>query len=154
MSRLLIFILWLLHFLPLRVLARIGEGVGMLGYLLVGSRRRVARVNLKLCFPELTDNARERLLRQHFRCFTRGILESAIAWWGSERRLRETVRVECDEHVRGLGGARFIVLVPHFVGIELEGIRMTLDYRGAAVYVRQKDQYIDAFLKRRRERFP
>ena len=45
------------------------------------------------------------------------------------------------------------MLVPHFVGIELEGLRMALDYHGVAVYVRQKESYIDAFLKRRRERF-
>jgi len=97
---------------------------------------------------------RERLLRRHFRCFARGILEAGIAWWGSERRLRRVVRVEGEEHVQALRGARFIGLVPHFVGIELEGMRMTLDYRGAAVYVHQKDRYIDAFLKRKRERFP
>jgi len=64
------------------------------------------------------------------------------------------VRIEGEEHVRALQGARFIGLVPHFVGIELEGMRMTLDYRGAAVYVHQKDLHIDAFLKSKRERFP
>jgi len=63
------------------------------------------------------------------------------------------VRIEGQEHVDALDGQLFIVLVPHFVGIELEGLRMTLDYRGVAVYVQQKNPYIDAFLKRRRERF-
>ena len=154
MGRFAVFGLWLLHFLPLALLARIGEALGMVAYVVVKSRRHIARVNLNLCFPELTDAERERLLRRHFRCFVRGILESGIAWWGSERRLRRTVRVEGEEHVRALQGARFIGLVPHFVGIELEGMRMTLDYRGAAVYVHQKDAYIDAFLKRKRERFP
>jgi Kdo2-lipid IVA lauroyltransferase/acyltransferase len=154
MGRFAVFGLWLLHFLPLALLARIGEALGMVAYVVVKSRRHIARVNLNLCFPELTDAERERLLRRHFRCFARGILESGIAWWGSERRLRRTVRVEGEEHVRALQGARFIGLVPHFVGIELEGMRMTLDYRGAAVYVHQKDAYIDAFLKRKRERFP
>jgi len=154
MGRLFVFILWLLHFLPLPILACVGEGLGTVGYVLVKSRRHIARVNLKLCFPELSDIERERLLRRHFRCFARGILEAGIAWWGSERRLRRVVRVEGEEHVQALRGARFIGLVPHFVGIELEGMRMTLDYRGAAVYVHQKDRYIDAFLKRKRERFP
>jgi Kdo2-lipid IVA lauroyltransferase/acyltransferase len=154
MGRLVIFILWLLHFLPLPLLARVGEVAGTAAYAVVGTRRRIARINLKLCFAELSDSEREQLLRRHFRCFTRGILESGIAWWGSERRLRRIVRVEGERHVEALHGERFIALVPHFIGIELEGIRMTLDYRGAAVYVRQKDPYIDAFLKRKRERFP
>jgi KDO2-lipid IV(A) lauroyltransferase len=154
MGRLVILILWLLHFLPLPLLSKVGEGVGTIAYAVVGTRRRIARINLELCFPGLSTSERELLLRRHFRCFTRGILESGIAWWGSERRLRRIVRVEGEEHVEALRAERFIALVPHFVGIELEGMRMTLDYRGAAVYVHQKDAYIDAFLKRKRERFP
>lgn len=153
MSRIAIFVLWLLHFLPLPVLAPIGQGVGMLAYLGVAKRRRIARINLKLCFPELDDAQRERLLRRHFRCFGRGILEAGIAWWGSPERLRRTVRIEGQERLDAMHGERFIGLVPHFVGIELEGLRMTMDYRGLAVYVHQKDASIDAFLKRKRERF-
>jgi KDO2-lipid IV(A) lauroyltransferase len=154
MSRLFIFTLWLLHFLPLPLLSRVGQVLGVVAYALVGSRRHIAHVNLKLCFPELSETQRQQLLKRHFRCFARGILESGIAWWGSERRLRRTVRVEGVEHLQALQGERLILLVPHFVGIELEGLRMALEYRGAAVYVHQKDPYIDAFLKRRRERFP
>jgi KDO2-lipid IV(A) lauroyltransferase len=153
MSRIAIFVLWLLHFLPLPLLAPIGQGVGMLAYLGVAKRRRIARINLNLCFPELDDAQRERLLRRHFRCFGRGILEAGIAWWGTPERLRRTVRIEGQEHVDAMQGERFIGLVPHFVGIELEGLRMTMDYRGLAVYVHQKDVYIDDFLKRKRERF-
>jgi KDO2-lipid IV(A) lauroyltransferase len=153
LGRFTIFILWLLHFLPLAVLAPIGKAVGMLAYIFVSERRRVARINLKLCFPELRARQRERLLRRHFRCFGRGILEAGIAWWGSPARLRRTVRVEGQEHVDALRGKAFICLVPHFVGLELEGARLTMDHRGVAVYVHQKDPYIDVFLKRKRERF-
>ncbi|MEO8629157.1 MAG: lipid A biosynthesis acyltransferase [Betaproteobacteria bacterium] len=152
-SRLLILFLWLLHFLPLRLLAPIGQAIGMIGYALIKSRRQVARVNLALCFPELDARQRERLLRRHFRCFGRAIVESGIGWWSRVERLRRVVRVEGQEHLDALHGGRFISLVPHFVGLELEGLRVTLDTRGAAVFVHQKDPYIDAFLKRRRERF-
>jgi Kdo2-lipid IVA lauroyltransferase/acyltransferase len=153
-SRLYIFILWLLHFLPLPLLAPIGAGVGMLAYAMLRKRRRIARTNLSLCLPELSARARERLLRRHFRCFGRALVESSIAWWASPTRLRRVVRIEGQEHVERLGGERFIAFVPHFVGIELEGLRMTLDYRGVAVYVRQRDAYVNGFLKSKRERFP
>jgi KDO2-lipid IV(A) lauroyltransferase len=153
MSRLGIFVLWLLHFLPLRLMAPIGRAIGMAVYLLVAKRRRIARINLKLCFPEMTDAQRERLLRRNFQCVGRALVESSIAWWGSAERLRRVVQVEGQEHVEALKGARFIAFVPHFAGIELEGLRMTADYRGVAVYVQQKDPYVNAFLKRKRERF-
>jgi len=153
LARFAIALLWLLHWLPLPLLAPVGQGVGMLAFWLVASRRRVARTNLRLCFPELSVEARENLLRRHFRAFGRGIVEAGIGWWSSPERLRRTVRIEGQEHVDALQGQLIIALVPHFVGIELEGLRMTLDYRGVAVYVHQKDPYIDAFLKRKRERF-
>jgi KDO2-lipid IV(A) lauroyltransferase len=149
-----IFILWLLHFLPLPVLAPIGQGLGMLAYGAIRKRRRIARTNLSLCFPQMSARQREKLLRRHFRCFGRALLESGIAWWSSSQRLRRVVRMEGTEHVEALGDQRLIALVPHFVGIELEGIRMSLDYGGVAVYVRQKDPYVDAFLERKRTRFP
>jgi len=152
-GRLGIFVLWLLHFLPLPLLALLGQGVGMLAWLLVAKRRRIAATNLALCFPDMPAAQRGRLLRRHFRCFGRALLESGLAWWGSPARLRRVVRIEGQEHVQAMKGERFIALVPHFVGIELEGIRMTMDYRGVAVYVRQRDPFVDAFLKRRRERF-
>jgi KDO2-lipid IV(A) lauroyltransferase len=153
MARAGIFLLWLLHFLPLPVLGAIGRGVGLLAYVFIAKRRRIARTNLRLCFPESTSAQRERLLRGHFLCFGRALLESGLAWWAAPARLQRVVRIEGDEHMAALKGKRFVLLVPHFVGIELEGLRLTLEYRGAAVYVRQKDSYVDAFLKRKRERF-
>lgn len=153
MSRLGVFVLWLLHFLPLALLAPIGRGIGLIAYLLIRKRRRIARTNLRLCFPQLGETERERLLRRNFQCFGRALVESSIAWWGSEARLRRVVRIEGQEHVDALAGQRFIAFVPHFVGIELEGLRMTMDYRGVAVYVRQKDPFVEDFLKRKRERF-
>jgi KDO2-lipid IV(A) lauroyltransferase len=154
MTRLGILALWLLHFLPLGILAPLGQGIGMLAYALIPKRRRIARTNLRLCFPELTAAARETLLRRHFRAFGRAILESGIAWWSSAERLRRVVRLVGTEHADAIKGQPTIAFVPHFVGIELEGMRMSLDYRGAAVYVRQKDAFVDAFLKSKRERFP
>jgi KDO2-lipid IV(A) lauroyltransferase len=51
-ARVLLAVLWLLHLLPLPMLAAVGSGTGRLLYALAGARRRVALRNLKLCFPE------------------------------------------------------------------------------------------------------
>src|SRR5512145_1016692 len=113
MSRLGIFVLWLLHFLPLPLLAPIGRAIGLAAYVLVGKRRRIARTNLRLCFPELAAAQRERLLRRHFQCFGRALVESSIAWWSSAERLRRVVRIDGQEHVEAMQGERFIAFVPH-----------------------------------------
>jgi KDO2-lipid IV(A) lauroyltransferase len=45
--------MWLLHLLPLPLLARIGEAFGSLLYVFAVPRRRVCLLNLARCFPEL-----------------------------------------------------------------------------------------------------
>ena len=61
-----IFVLWLLHFLPLPILGRIGEAVGTLMYFAIPKRRRIALTNLRLCMPELAEAERVALARRHF----------------------------------------------------------------------------------------
>ena len=142
---------WLLHWLPLSVLAPLGRGFGRLLHLVGRERRAVARTNLELCFPEWTQAQREDVVRRHFECFGRALLESSIAWFGSAERLRAVVKLEDWHHVPADG--RFILLVPHFSALDLEGIRLTLEYRGIAVYAHQKNRVFDEFLLRVRSRF-
>jgi Kdo2-lipid IVA lauroyltransferase/acyltransferase len=141
----------LMHHLPLQVLAPMGRGLGRLLFLLSRERRHVVRTNLALCFPQWTEAERESVARRHFQCFGRALLESSIAWFGSEARLRSVVRLEDWHHVPPDG--RFILLVPHFAALDLEGIRLTLEYRGIAVYAHQKNRFFDEFLVRVRSRF-
>lgn len=153
-TRIAIGALWLLHFLPLGILAPIGAIAGTVLRVLGKERREVARTNLRLCFPDWDEARRESVLEAHFRAVGRSILEATIAWWASEARLRRLVRIEGEEHARALGDRRVIFLVPHFVGIELEGLRMSMDYKGMAVYSHQKNKVFDEFLVRVRSRFP
>lgn len=141
----------LMHHLPLSVLAPMGRGLGRILFLLSRERRHVVRTNLALCFPQWSEAECESVARRHFQCFGRALLESSIAWFGSEARLRSVVRLEDWHHVPSDG--RFILLVPHFAPLDLEGIRLTLEYRGIAVYAHQKNQFFDEFLVRVRSRF-
>ena len=56
--RLIIAVLWLLHWLPLPVLGRIGKAVGSLMYYAIPKRRKIALTNLRLCMPELSEAER------------------------------------------------------------------------------------------------
>ena len=94
LMRLSVFVLWLLHFLPLGMLAALGNGIGSLLYYLAAERRHVGEVNLKLCFPQMSEAARNTLLRNHFRMFARGLLERSILWWSSAERISSLIRVE------------------------------------------------------------
>ena len=66
--------------LPYPLVARFGEGLGSLLYLIPSSRRRVVQTNLRLCFPERTDAEIETLSRQTFRTVFRSFAERGIFW--------------------------------------------------------------------------
>ena len=153
MSRLGIFLIWLLHFLPLGLLAPVGQGFGWLLYALGRERRRVARINLRLCFPQMAEAERERLVRRHFRAFGRSLLERGILWWSGKARIQRLVRIEGLEHWQVVAGKPAIWLAPHFVGLDMGGVRLTTDYRLVSMYSRQKNPLFDALLLHSRTRF-
>jgi KDO2-lipid IV(A) lauroyltransferase len=152
MSRLLFFLMWLIHGLPFRVLARIGDGVGDLLFWLIPERRRVTRINLEKCFPDLPAKEREKLARAAFRAFCRAFVDRSVLWWGSAQRIRRLVRLEGLEHLDA-AGPRVIVLAPHFAGLDHAGIRLSMDRNLSSLYSHQKDPVLDGLLLRSRTRF-
>ena len=152
MTRLLFALLWLVHWLPLRALAAIGNAVGTVLYWLIPERRRVTRINLEKCFPQMAPAERERLARAAFRAFCRGFVDRTILWWGSEERIKRMVRLEGLEHLDA-AGPKVIVLAPHFAGLDAAGIRLSIDRELSSLYSHQKDPVLDRLLLRSRTRF-
>jgi KDO2-lipid IV(A) lauroyltransferase len=151
--RIAIAIVWLLHLLPLPILARIGQGLGMLLYLFARERRFVVHTNLRLCFPQWTPTQRNRVARAHFRAIGRGILEQGIGWWASPERIRRLVRVEGRQYLEEAIKGQVIVLALHFVGVDMGAIRMSSEHSMATVYAQQKNPVFDALLRKARTRF-
>ena len=151
--RLGVFILWMIHFLPLRIIAAIGNGIGSLLYLLAAERRRVGEINLKLCFPEMSDQARNTLLREHFKMFARGLVERSVLWWSDAERIRLLIRVEGIEHFEAIGIQPAILLTPHFVGMDAGGQWVAQQTDTVCMYANQKSAYMTELLLKKRARF-
>lgn len=153
MTRIALALLWLLHWLPLRVFAALGRRLGRLFHRLGRERRHVALTNLRLCFPDMPPAERELLVKRHFEAVGRSVLERSIAWWSSAERIRRLVRIEHLERLQALAGRPTILLVPHFVGLDLCGTRLAMEIDSVSVYSKQKDPVIDRLLYRGRTRF-
>jgi KDO2-lipid IV(A) lauroyltransferase len=153
-SRLLLALLWLLHWLPLSLQALCGNGLGRIGYVLVGSRRAVALRNLALCFPERSERERERLARAHFRWLGRSLLERGLLWYASPARLKRLIRVEGDVHLAERSERPVMWLAPHFMALDVAGASVLLfqKRKGISIYQRQSDPVMDAALRRGRLR--
>lgn len=153
MSRLALFLMWLLHWLPLAWLAALGRVFGNLLYLFSKERRHIALTNLRLCFPEKTEAERVALAKRHFAAFGRSFLERGLLWWSSPERLRRMVRIEGRQHLDALAGRPVILLVPHFVGLDMGWTRLTLELDMVSIYANQTNLLFNAALLRGRTRF-
>lgn len=146
--------MWLVHFLPFRAVAAIGEALGAVFFWLIPERRRVTRINLAKCFPHLSEKKREQLARAHFRAFVRSFIDRGILWWAPPERVQALVDLEGFEHLQAVAGKPVILLAPHFVGLDAGGIRLSKDWpRAASMYSRQKDPLFDRLLHQGRVRF-
>jgi Kdo2-lipid IVA lauroyltransferase/acyltransferase len=153
LTRLGIALVWLLHFLPLSLLAAVGAGVGRLAYLLAIRRRRIVETNLRLCFPELSAVQRDKLARASFAVLGRSVLERGILWWSSKARVLRLIRLEGIEHLDAAANQAVILLVPHFAGMDVGWARIACERRLAGIYAKQKNPYFEKVLYRGRVRF-
>lgn len=154
MSRLALGLLIALARLPHPWPARIGEALGTIAWWLAAPRRRIALVNLRLCFPELDEATRRQIAHEHFRWFMRSFVERFVLWFCPPERIAAMVRIEGREHFDPLVGRPLIVLAPHFVGIDGGGIRLAMDHAFVTIFARQKNAVLDEVMHRGRTRFP
>jgi KDO2-lipid IV(A) lauroyltransferase len=151
--RLALGLVWLLHFLPLAILSRVGAIFGMALYALGRERRRVCLINLSRCLPELSATDRGRLARRHFRAFGRSIIERGILWWSPRERILGLVRVRGREHFDAARGQPLILLAPHFVGLDAAWTRLTCELDMTGLYANQKNAVLNKVLREGRVRF-
>ena len=148
-----VFLLWLLHFLPFRVQAGLGNLLGLLLHALARRRRRIATINLRLCFPQMSEAERTRLVRRTFQSFGRAFIERGILWWSSAAYISSLIRVEGEEHFNAIRGQPAIFLTPHFVGMDVGGSWIAQRMDVVCVYSRQKSRYLSDLMLRGRTRF-
>jgi Kdo2-lipid IVA lauroyltransferase/acyltransferase len=148
-------VLWLAAQLPMALTQPLGRTFGWILFQVLRERRRWAAQNLALCFPELDDAARARLLRGCFRSVGLGAFEFIRAWWGPLGKLPELTTVEGAEHITRIReqGRGVLLLSGHFLTLELCG-RLLCQYQPlAGMYRRHSGAAMEWAVKRGRLRY-
>ena len=144
----------LLAILPLSWVRALGWLLGSVLFYVIRSRRRVAEINLTLCFPEHSKQQIRQLARKNFIFFMQALLDRSWLWHGSAattlKRLKITGAVEQlqnDEPV--------VLFVPHFVGLDAGNTAFTqqIPRKLITIYTNQSNKMVDAWILKRRARF-
>ena len=147
----------LLSWLSPRTIAAISGPLSSIGWRLAKSRRRVALINLRLCFPQLSEPEREAIARQHFRAYMQAALEHGFLWNASGQRIRDYVSLHGEHEWRRFQGDEnkkpVIWLCPHFIGLDAAAIRISVDTSGCSIYSKQSNADLDKMMLAGRTRF-
>jgi KDO2-lipid IV(A) lauroyltransferase len=151
--KLLLGLMWLLHWLPLPVIGRLGEAIGALLFATVRTRRAITLTNLRLCFPNLSEAERRSIAKRHFQAYSRSVLERGVLWWASEARLKRLIVVEPRLPLDAIQSGPIILLCPHFVCLDVAGAAVALEIPACSIYSPQKNRVFDEALRKGRSRF-
>ena len=135
-------------FFPYRAQLSMGRILGKILQYLSSSRRRVMDINLQLCFPEKSQLERDKIRNDCYQNIGIALLEMAMCWWWSERRLKPLVEIRGREHIDAVlqSGRGVILLSGHFTSLEIGARLFTLSIPLQAMYRTQKNRLFDSYL--------
>jgi KDO2-lipid IV(A) lauroyltransferase len=142
--------------LPLRLNHAIGAFVGR--RVLHGDRTelRTAITNLKLCFPQLSENERQQLLQQGMIEMGKTFSEMGLLWFGARQQVEGLV---CETHGEaplqaGLARGKGVILIaPDLGNWELVGLYCSLHYPMTSLYRPPRQEGLDEVIRNARQRF-
>lgn len=142
-----------INLLPYQAQIRLGSWLGDVMRLLFRSRRHIAAVNIALCFPELSAEEQQALLKQTFRDNAIGIFETSMAWWTPDKRLTFRVEAKGEEHLTAAleKGQGVILLGAHFSTLDMGGRLITRFFPACAIYREHNNPLLDRVIKTARE---
>ncbi|MEZ5528507.1 MAG: LpxL/LpxP family Kdo(2)-lipid IV(A) lauroyl/palmitoleoyl acyltransferase [Porticoccaceae bacterium] len=134
---------WSLVMLPYPVITWIGARVGAVMYLIGGYRRKVAEVNLKLCFPDMPEQQRQKLLRDNFTSYGIAFFEIGMAWWWPTKRLNRLVQLEGMENIERLNGRGALLMAIHYTTLEIGASSVSARHSIDGMYRPHKNPVFD-----------
>jgi Kdo2-lipid IVA lauroyltransferase/acyltransferase len=113
-----------------------------------------AEVNLSLCFAQWSPERRRALLESVAFESALSVFNRLRALTRSQQGLRRMVEVDHLEVLRcSMARGPVILLCPHFVGLELAGLRLSLETPLTVIHAPSSERQLDALLKQARQRF-
>lgn len=139
--------------LPYGLVARSGEALGRLLYRLPSKRKRILHTNLRLCFPEKTDQQRDNLARATFQHVIRSYFERGVQWYGSATTLTRLTELHSAIELADVYEQPTIFLGFHFAAIEAGCMYYSIHHEVASLYTPMSNRAAENISRTQRSRF-
>ena len=140
---------------PYRIQLIMGRILGKPIQYLSRKRNRVVEINLRSCFPEMSQTERDRIRDDCYGNFGISLIEMAMCWWWPDNRLKAIVEIRGKEHIDAVlqSGRGAILLTGHFTSLEIGARLLSLFMPVQVMYRTQKNRMFDSYLYTRRNSY-
>ncbi|MFT7684723.1 MAG: KDO2-lipid IV(A) lauroyltransferase [Candidatus Azotimanducaceae bacterium] len=140
--------------LPFQVQIKVGAGIGKLAYLFASKRKHIAKVNLELCFPELSGQEIRALLKKTFRSTGIGLIETANSWLREPSDFEDKFEIIGLSHLENaMASNKGVLLVGmHSSTLDLCGAVLSSHVGFDVMYRRNKNLLIESIMTESRKK--
>ncbi|NRB81800.1 MAG: lauroyl-Kdo(2)-lipid IV(A) myristoyltransferase [Saccharospirillaceae bacterium] len=150
-----VFVLYLLAFMPVTPRDKFARFIAtkLFNLKLMAKRKKIAKINLSMCFPEMDDVEQDRIIMMNLVTFCQTILSYAEPSARSLAYNRNRMVVHGGEHLFPLleQGKPCILLVPHTFAIDFSGLHI-VSYGApfCSMFNDSGNEFFDCFMTRQR----
>ena len=150
-----VFVLYALSWLPFFIQIQLGKAIGLLVHRFAKKRKKIAQVNIQLCFPDMPADQQAQLVLKNMQQTGIAIFESGMAWWWPQWRVRRHFGgIKGFEHIEAIQktGKGVLLLVPHMLHLEMAGRMMGITQQGIGFYRPHNNALMEFLMTRGRLR--
>ena len=145
-------LLRLTSYLPYSILMNLGDGIGSLIYKVSPYRREISKINMKLCL-DIKDSELDKLVKENFQAIGRGIFETAIAWWSSDKRIKKLDTRVLNKELLEDTQTGALVLIKHSTHLELDLRLLCQHFELTGMYKSQTNEAINYVMVQARNNY-
>lgn len=146
-------IAYLLSYLPWSGQKFLGNTFGTIHYALSSNRKNICHVNLKICFPDMSEEERTQLAKAHFKSMGIGVFETFASWFQNQKKFQSRITFEGQDVIeRVLAKGRGCILISgHFSSLDICGGQMPRFIDVHPIYKLQTNPVMNWVMERQRQ---
>ena len=145
--------LYVLTLLPIKIQLFLGGQLGSILLFISPQRKNITQINLQLCFPEKTQIELEKMVKEVFKDIGKGLIETGIAWWKSDRFIDKLINKKTDFEHLDSNNEGCLILLKHSTHAELDIRIISRLLRVGGMYKTQTNKVMNYLMIKARNKY-
>ena len=146
-------LLYVLTLLPIKIQLFLGGQLGSILLFISPQRKNITQINLQLCFPEKTQIELEKMVKEVFKDIGKGLIETGIAWWKSDRFIDKLINKKTDFEHLDSNNEGCLILLKHSTHAELDIRIISRLLRVGGMYKTQTNKVMNYLMIKARNKY-